>query len=347
MIFPADLPGVRYGFLFADSPLVDEAGGPLGRTIPAGSRVEVRDAQPWTRTGEGFRRLYRVTAESGAVTGWIDGSSLALITSEDGALWAGVVPRRIITAGGEAEYSALAIVDAGRTTLIDTSVFPFPDAFRPSGVLRAEVSDANDDGSPEVTVQAETIISLRSLGATPLRWVAWLRLRDGAWSPILQYSESFGTDSGYSYSSTMRTLDPEGAGMATLVRLDTEYVLVSGETEFRSRTVSFYPWSGSSYRKVPLEDLPRKGKVTADAVPLVAAPEPGAAVEATLGKGDELFVFDRSDARRVADDPGSWWYRAVTTTGVEGWFAGPGVELVWIDPLKENRAVLLGEEPPP
>jgi hypothetical protein len=344
MIFPARLADVRYGLLFADTPLLDQLGAPLGHTLPAGSRVIVKDARPWVDTGTGFRRLFEVRWEPGALEGWIDGASLILITGEKESLAAGIVPRKIVAGGGDTEYSLLAVVDAGKVTLIDTSSFPFADQFHPSGVLRAAVQDVNRNGSPEVVVQAETIVSLRYLGASPLRWVAWLRPRDGEWTAILQYNESFGTDAGYSYTTTMRAFDSTGiAGMLNMVRLDTEYVLVSGETEFRAPTVSFYPWSGAVYQKAPLEDLPRHGAVTADQVPLLGAPGSSDAVQATLERGDVVFVFDRSDARQSPDDASSWWYKVVTKSGDEGWINGRNVDLSWIDPLVENRSVFLGK----
>ena len=54
-------------------------------------------------------------------------------------------------------------------------------------------------------------------------------------------------------------------------------------------------------------------------------------------------MFDRSDTRQSRDDPASWWYKAVTKSGVEGWISGTSVELSWIDPLKMNRAAFLGQ----
>jgi hypothetical protein len=345
--FPAQLGDVRFGLLFADAPLLDAGGGSLGRTIPAGSRVTVEDARPWVSHGSRFRRLYQVRWDADSVEGWIDDASLALITAEEGALSAGVVPRKIVAGGGDAEYSLLAVVNAGKLTLVDTSVFPFVDDFHPSGVLRVSIEDANGDGNPEVVLQAETIVSLRYLGASPLRWTAWLRPRNGTWSAILLYNESFGTDAGYSYATTMRAFDTSGVGMLDTVRLDTEYVLVSGEAEFRAPTVSFYQWSGSSYRKAPLQDLPRRGTITAESAPLLKSAGPDGALLGSLARGDALFVFDRSDTRQSPDDATSWWYRVVTKSGAEGWISGTDVDLAWIDPLKENRPVFLGQATPP
>jgi hypothetical protein len=277
--------------------------------------------------------------------GWIDGQSLALITAEAGELAAGIVPCKVVAGGSDAEYSLLAIVDGGKLTLVDTSMFPFAEEFHPSGVLAVSVGDVNGNCSPEIVVEAETIVSLRSLGASSLRWVAWLRPADGAWAPILQYNAGFGTDAGYSYTTTMRAFDFSGAGMLSMVRLDTEYVLVSGESEYRASSVSFYPWNGSSYRKASPQDLPRRGVVTGDTAAL--RKDPGGEAAGSLAPGDILYVFDRSDTRQSPDDAASWWYRAVTKSGTEGWISGRDIELSWIDPLKENRAVFLGQAPPP
>ena len=60
-----------------------------------------------------------------------------------------------------------------------------------------------------------------------------------------------------------------------------------------------------------------------------------------------LFVFDRSDTRQSPDDPGSWWHKAVTKSGPEGWISGTSIELSWIDPLKVNREVFLGTRASP
>ncbi len=345
MAVPA-IPGdVHYGLLFADAPLLSATGDPQGRTITSGARVSVLDVGAWEDTGTGFRRLFRVRQPAQDAEGWIDGGSLSLITAEAGELAAGIVPRKIVVGGGDAEYNLLAIVDRGKLTLVDTSMFPFADEFHPSAVLRVSIIDANGNGNLEVVVEAETIVSLRYLGASALRWVAWLRPRDGTWTPILQYNASFGTDAGYSYTTTMRAFDASGAGMMSMVRLDTEYVLVSGESEFRSNTVSFYPWNGSSYRKAPLQDLPRRGTVATDQAPLLK--EPDGESTGSLARGDVLFVFDRSDTRQSPDDASSWWYRVVAKSGAEGWISGTGVDLSWVDPLKENRAVFLGQATPP
>ena len=54
-------------------------------------------------------------------------------------------------------------------------MFPFPDSFHPSGVVSVSLQDVNADSLPEILLEAETIVSVRYLGATPVRWKAWLR----------------------------------------------------------------------------------------------------------------------------------------------------------------------------
>jgi hypothetical protein len=87
-----------------------------------------------------------------------------------------VVLRKIGVSGGRiGEFSLLAIAKGATLTLVDTSFYVFPDAFHPPGVVRISVSDLNGDSLPELEVEGEAIVSLRYLGATPMRWVAWLR----------------------------------------------------------------------------------------------------------------------------------------------------------------------------
>jgi hypothetical protein len=209
--------------------------------------------------------------------------------------------------------------------------------------VRVSLEDVNSDSQPEVLLEAETIVSLRYLGTTPVRWKAWLRRREGTLVPIFRYNVSFGSDAGYSYTATDRAFDSDGSGMRDMVRVDTDYTLLSGQDEFRTSVVSFYPWNGSEFRRAALQDLPKMGTVTAGEASLLADADPGSAVNATLLKGDQLYVFDRSDTRQVREDPASWWYKAVTKTGVEGWISGTLIELSWIDPMKLNRAAFLGQ----
>jgi len=346
MLFPAAMKSVRYGYVFANTPLVNRAGTPTGLDVPAGTKVAVHDAGPWVNTEGSYRRLYRVRWGAENTDGWIDGSSLALITAEKGLLAAGVVPRHIVVGGGESDYSLLAIVDRGATSLIDTSTFRFPDSFHPSGVVSVSVADVNGSGSLQVVVDVETIASLTSLGTTPLRWAAWLSPRDGQWAPILLYDEKYATDGGYSFTAAVRAYDDTGAsGMKNMVRLDTDYVVVSGDRVFRTRTVSFYAWTGTEYRRDALQDLPQHGTVSAEGLALVTKPG-GAERTTALAQGDVVFVFDRADAPPGVPS-GSLWYHVVTSSGAEGWLDGNSMSLAWIDPLTENRAVFLGQATPP
>ncbi|MGA2975494.1 MAG: hypothetical protein ABSF77_09315 [Spirochaetia bacterium] len=340
---------ILYGLVVEDTPLLDRDGMSLGSTVPAAAQVQVQEAGTWENIGAEFRMLYHVRYDSstGPAEGWVDSSSVILIVAEAEGLAAGVLPRKIVIAGGESEYSLLAIVDGNRATLIDTSCFAFADSFHPSGVLRVSISDVNSDNALEAVVEAETIVSLRSLGTTPLRWVAWLQQREGAWTPIFQCNESFGSDAGYSYTATERAFAATGSGMLDTIRVDTDYVLTSGQDEFRSTTTSFSLWNGDVYKKAALQDLPKQGAVTVDQTPLLASSDAAAGVVETLYKGDLLFVFDRSDAPQSPDDPGSWRYKAVTKSGSEGWINGASIELTWIDPLKVNKEVFLGVRPAP
>ncbi|MGA2642160.1 MAG: hypothetical protein ABSG21_14805 [Spirochaetia bacterium] len=345
MTFPALLAQVRYGLTLVDTPLVDKDGNSKGTLIPEASHVTVLQAGEWVPWASDFRMMYRVrtTARGTPALGWIDSSAAALILAETNGLAVGIVPRKILIGGGESEYCLLAIADGRHVTLVDTSIFPFPDSFHPSGVVRVSLEDVNSDSQPEVLLEAETIVSLRYLGTTPVRWKAWLRRREGTLVPIFRYNVSFGSDAGYSYTATDRAFDSDGSGMRDMVRVDTDYTLLSGQDEFRTSVVSFYPWNGSEFRRAALQDLPKMGTVTAGEASLLADADPGSAVNATLLKGDQLYVFDRSDTRQVREDPASWWYKAVTKTGVEGWISGTLIELSWIDPMKLNRAAFLGQ----
>ena len=341
---PALLGDVLYGLVLADTPLTDRDGNSIGTMLPETSRVAVLEAGDWAALGQDFHRLYRVSlkADGKTIEGWIDSAAVALMLAESNRLAVGVLPRKIVVGGGESEYSILVIVDGRHATLVDTSVFPFPDSFHPSGVVSVSLQDVNADSLPEILLEAETIVSVRYLGATPVRWKAWLRRREGALIPIFRYNVSFGSDAGYSYTATDRAFDSSGGGMHDMVRVDTDYTLVNGPDEFRTTTVSFFPWDGNEFKKATLQDLPKMGTVIADQAALLAGADSGSATLAALSKGDQLYVFDRSDTRQSRDDPVSWWYEAVTKGGVEGWINGTGIELSWIDPLKLNRSAFLG-----
>jgi hypothetical protein len=343
------LADVLYGLTLVDTPLMDRDGNSKGTLIPEASRFTLLEAGQWQQWGTDFRRLYRVRTHGGqnSAQGWIDSSAAALILTEANGLAVGIVPRKIVIGGGESEYSLLALADGQHVTLVDTSIFQFPDSFHPSGVLQVSLEDVNADSQPEVLLEAETIVSLRFLGETPLRWKAWLRRREGTLVPIFRYNVSFGSDAGYSYSATERAFDSNGSGMRDLVRVDTSYTFVSGQEEFRATTVSFYPWNGNEFRRATLQDLPKMGIVSTDHAPLFAQSDARSQVLASLSKGEQLFIFDRSDTYQSRDDPSSWWYKAVTKLGTEGWVSGTVIKLSWIDPLKFNRAVFLGTTQPP
>jgi hypothetical protein len=344
MSFPSLLPGVLYGLILADTTLTDKDGNSIGVLLPETSRVTVLEAGEWVRWGADYRRLYHVRMKAAKQTleGWVDSSAAALILAEANGLAVGIMPRKIVIGGGESEYSVLAVSDGRKVTLVDTSTFPFPDAFHPSGVVHVSLEDVNSDSQPEILLEAETIVSLRYLGATPVKWKTWLRRRDGSLVPIFRYNVSFGSDAGYAYTATDRAFDSNGSGMRDMVRVDTDYTLVSGQDEFRTTTVSFFAWNGSEFMKVGLQDLPKMGTVNAEQAPLFLASDSQSPLVTTLSRGDQLYVFDRSDVRQSREDPASWWYKAVTKSGMEGWISGTLMDLSWIDPLQLNRAAFLG-----
>jgi len=338
---------ILHGLLLTDTELTDRDGNSQGTLLPAGSRVQVREATEWVNDGTGFHRLYRVESPDRSVRGWVQAFALALILAEANGLEAGIIARKIVIGGGESEYSLLVVASGNQATVMDTSYLPFPDGFHPSGILSISLEDVNADSRAEIIVEAETILSLRYLGATPVRWKAWLRRgADGALIPIFRYNTSFGSDAGYSYTARDRLFDSTGGGLRDMVRVDTDYTIVSGPEEFATTTVSFYPWNGSQFRHETLQDLPKLGMVTSDHAALRAGGDEQSAVVATLARGDQLYVYDRSDARQSRDDPASWWYRAVSKSGVDGWIRGTFLDLSWIDPLKTNRAVFLAQNPP-
>jgi hypothetical protein len=344
MAFPALLGQVRFVLILTDTPLVDRDGNSKGTLLFEGTRVTLLESGDWMPAGGEFRRMYRVRANvpGRPVQGWVDSSAAALMLVEADGLAVGIMPRKLVVGGGESEYSLLVIAEGRRVTLVDTSVFPFPDTFHPSGVVQVSLEDMNSDSQPEILLEAETIVSLRFLGATPVRWKAWLHRREGSLVPIFRYNVSFGSDTGYSYTATDRLFDSTGDGIRNMVRVDTDYTVVSGPDEFRTTTVSFFPWNGVEFKKAPLEDLPKIGTVTAETASLLADPDEHSSVTATLSRGDRLYAFDRSDTRLSRDDPSSWWYKAVTKSGVQGWINGTQVELTWIDALKLNREAFLG-----
>jgi hypothetical protein len=347
MSFPTLLPDIHYGLLLSETPLLNAAQAPVASPLPAGAHVEVLEIGDWRKAPDGFRNTYRVRSRSdtGSIEGWVDSAAVVLITAEAEGISAGVLLRKIAIGRGDSEFALLAIVADSRVILVDTSVFVFPAAFHPSGVREISITDANADGLPELVMEAETIVSLQYLGASPLRWVAWLRPRSGTWAPILLYNERFGTDEGYSYTASSRAFDSSGRGTLDTVKVTTDYLLVSGQGEFRTAITSFFEWNGSEYRTAAAENLPRQGTVTAGQTPVLRDPGAESGTVDTLHAGDTLYVFDRSDTRQSREESSSWWYRVVTKSGTEGWIDGRSVALSWIDPLKINREAFLGQPP--
>jgi len=337
---------VLYGLLVAETAVLAEPQRTTGKArLERLSRVEVLDTGEWERDDSTFRRSYTVKGESGGapLEGSVDSSAVALITTEAGELAAGFLERKIAIAGGESAYNVLAIAEGKSVTLADTSAWIFPDSFHPSGVLRAALEDVNSDGAAELVLEAETIVSLHYLGATPLRWEAWLRRTAGGWAPIFQYSSSFATDEGDSYTATQRGLDSRGSGFVDTVKVTMEHEQVTEEAEFRNTIISFFVWNGSVYRKDGAQELPRQGTVTAEEAALSEGAGPHREVVETLRRGELLYVFDRSDERETLGETAGFWYHVLTKGGVEGWVHGANVELSWIDPLKVNREVWLGK----
>ncbi|HET6450618.1 MAG TPA: SH3 domain-containing protein [Spirochaetia bacterium] len=339
LTFPADLARVHHALVLSDTALTDKDGNSKGALLRAGSVVSVRAVGEWQRLGSDFSRLYQVQGADPGLRGWIDAGAAALVLAEEPGLQVGIIPRMITLRGGTAEYSLLVVADGTHVTILDTSYIPYPDGFHPSGVVSVSLQDVNADSRAEIILEAETIVSLRFLGSTPIRWKAWLRRGlIGAIVPIFRYNESFGSDAGYYYSATDRLFDSSGRGFRDMVRVDTDYTLVNGADEFHNRTVSFYPWNGSEFIHESLQDLPKQGTVRADGTVLRASPDRQSAAVVTLARGEQVYVSDRSDTRQSPDEPDSWWYQAMTRSGAEGWINGVSLDLAWIDPLKIGRA---------
>ena len=339
---------VLYGLLIAETPLGEQ-------TLPRGARVTVLSSTEWESTDSGHRKLYTVKAElpkdaaqSGTAApstaeGSIDSSSCLLVLSESGGLSAGIIERKIGIAGGESEFNILAIIEGSSILLIDTSAYIFADSFHPSGVLRLGIEDMNSDGTEELVMEADTIVSFNYLGATPLRWECWLRPRAGSWAPVFQYNVSFATDEGYAYVATRRALDADGDGFRETVKVITEQQEIRDEKEFTNTTVSFYIWSGSEYAKDPAQELPRQATVSAESADMRAEPGAESALVETVPRGTLLYVFDRSDSLQSLAESASFWFKGVSKSGTEGWVYGGGLSLAWIDPLKVNREAFLGK----
>jgi hypothetical protein len=345
--FPELASSVLYGLSIVETPLLDADGLATPTVVAARTRLAVEDSGAWTYIGTGLRRLYGVRIESSDTTtpGWLDASDVVLIVAEQDRLAVGLVLRKIVVAGGESEYGLLALVDGDRITLVDTSAYPFPDAFHPSGVVSAEIRDVNGDGAAEVEAQCDTMVSVTSPGAAPLRWTVWLRPRNRAWVPVFRFNTEFSADDGYSYTAQVRAFDSSGRGTLDAVRVDTDYLLPGLDGELRARTTSFSTWNGDEYRTSAVQDLPKLGIVVAEGVRLTAEEAESSAEVKALAVGEELFVFDRSDARHGVGSASGWRYRAVTRSGVAGWVSAASVSLSWIDPMKVNREAFVNSTP--
>ena len=331
MTFESARAQLLHGLLLAETSLGEEILSPL-------SPVEVLSATAWERSAGSYRRSYAVKSlgARNPVSGTVDSAQCLLVTAESGGLSAGFLERRISVDGGESDYNVLAVVADGAVTLADTSAWVFPESFHPSGVRGVTITDVNGDGSPELVVSVETIVSLNYLGATPLAWECWLPARSPASGPLFQFNEGFATDEGSSYTAARRLVDSDGDGVRETVKVTTDIEEVSEERGFANRIVSFYRWDGSRFAKQAVDELPRLGSVAVQQATLFAdtSIESGSVAEAA--QGDLLYIFDRSDSP-------PFWYRAVTKQGAEGWIAGSDVDLAWVDPLKVNREAFLSQ----
>lgn len=340
--FESAKPPLLFGLLLADAPLNDASHKPTGDVLPASSRVAVLDASAWEKNGTAFHRWYMVKSSSGpGKQGLVDSSLVALVTAERGDLAAGFLERKITIAGGDSVYNVLALSDKGAVTLIDTSALVFPDSFHPSGAARISIADVNGDGAPEIVIDADTIVSLQFLGASPLRWQAWLQEKKTAWQMIFRFNESYGTDQGNSYQASSRAFSSRGSGLLDTVKVTTDSVETAAQGEFHARIESFYLWDGEAYRQDASQELPQAGAAIGAAALLPKPAAHGAAVEA-LHDGDALFVFDRSDTADTVSGTTGFWYHAVSKSGKEGWIHAGSVKLSRIDPMKENRESFLG-----
>jgi hypothetical protein len=333
---------ILYGLLIEDAPALDEAHKPVGRTLRRGMHVMVRDATEWEPAGHGYRRWYEISQQGSARMDWVDSSSVALITAQHGGLGGGFLERKISVAGGESEYNVLVLCDGAAVSLIDTSALVFPSAFHPSGVTSVSFQDMSSDGTLEAVVQAQTIVSLQFLGASPLAWEAWLREKDHSWSVIFRYNSSYGTDQGNSYSATRRAFSSTGAGFLDTVKVTTNLMETAAQGVFSATTETFFTWNGTMYKEDPAWGMPQKATVLPGSAVLKALPQAGASSVTTLKAGDELFISDRGDARESGGGEAGFWLHATTRAGKDGWILSGQVKLAKIDPLRINREIFLG-----
>jgi len=341
MSFASTRTSMLYGLLIQDGTALDGTRKPVGRTLRRGLHIVVRDASAWQPAGSTYRRWYEVSQEGSTRLDWVDSSSVALITAQSGSLKGGFLERKVSIAGGESEYNVLVLCDGDAVSLIDTSVLVFPDAFHPSGATSVSFEDVNADGTPEAVVQAQTIVSLQFLGASPLSWEAWLREKDGRWGAIFRFNSGYGTDQGNSYTATRRAFSSTGAGFLDTVKVTTNLMETTAQGVFGATTETFFLWNGTVYKEDQPWGMPQKASVISGAE-LKAFPQSTGETVAKLKGGDELFAFDRGDARAAAGGEDGFWLHATTRAGKDGWIRSGLVKLEKIDPLKVNRQVFLG-----
>ena len=340
--FPASRSAILYGLLIEDAPLLDAGHKPSGGALAGGTRVSVNDATAWERTGREYHRWYQVREEGAGIReGWVDSSSVALITVSRGDRSAGFLERKISIAGGDSDYNVLVLCEGTAVSLLDTSALVFADSFHPSGVTGISIEDVNADGVLETVVQAETIVSFQFLGASPLAWEAWLREKGGSWGAIFRYNISYGTDQGNSYTASRRVFSSTGKGLLDTVKVTTDITEAAARGEFRTTIVTFHLWNGSAYREDKNRELPQEGRSTAAAA-LLADPRAGSASVQALHEGDTLYVFDRGDTQESLAGQTGFWLHATSRSGKDGWIHSSQVRLSKIDPLKVNREVFLG-----
>ena len=341
--YPSARGSILYGLVIMEAPLLDAQHKPTGQALRRGSRVTVVDSTEWEPMAGEYGRWYRVHPEGSGGDGWLDSRNVALITTARGALSCGFLERKIGIAGGDSVYNLLVLCDGSAVSLVDTSALVFPDSFHPSGVTGIAIEDVNGDGVPEVVVQAQTIVSLQFLGASPLSWEAWLREKSGSWGAIFRYNVSYGTDQGNSYAATRRAFSSSGAGFLDTVKVTTDIAETSGQGEFRTTIQTFFLWNGSVYKEDPRSELPQAGTVAAATAELREVPSGSGKSVATLHKGDALYVFDRADTEENAGGKTGFWLHATSRSGRDGWIHSAAVKLSKIDPLKINRQVFLGK----
>jgi hypothetical protein len=342
MPFASAKASILYGLLIKDAPVLDAEHKPVGRVLPRGSRVAVREATAWERAGREYRRWYSVRRQGSGKEDWVDSSAVVLITAQSGPLSGGFLERKISIAGGESEYNVLALCDGDAVSLIDTSSLVFPDAFHPSGVTSVSFEDVNSDGVLEAVVDAQTIVSLQFLGASPLAWEAWLQKKAGSWRTIFRYNSGYGTDQGNSYTATRRAFSSTGGRFLDTVKVTTNLMETMGQGVFATTTQAFFRWNGTVYKEDLATTLPQEASVTAGSAEVIALPQAdGAAVE-TLHAGDVLYVFDRGDTQQTVGGNAGFWLHVTTRAGKDGWIHSSVVKLAKIDPLKVNREVFLG-----